>query len=460
MLRTTKCVLLLATAIAMIALPAWAGEQPGEGSAAQEGRTGTSESFKPRLAKANDLTGLPVKNSQGQQLGKLANIVLNLRQNQAACGIVMFENRMRNVPWQAMRLSSDSKSIMLEMSQEQFKQSPSFEKGSLPSFNQQWMQKNMEFYQKHAKHLGKHTGKAMEEGSQLLTRIGQMKGSESEESEESDTSREEMARMSESDLRPLCHVIGLNVTGTNGQRLGTLEEVIIDTNEGQLAYAVVSHASTTGTGEKYSAVPWDAMRADLQRQTYALDVSADVLNTYTYTDQDFSKLSDMSYARQIASAYDAEPYWQTYAFAPTRERRVASWLAGSAYNRNFNSRAVQSVKGKIHSVGSYWPTAASASGIRLRLSTADGGVHTVYAGPWGYAMRQQFAPARQQQITIKACQATIQSEKVWIASEVTSNGKTLRLYDDQGKPQWNASQVMMPSESSESNESTRLPSLQ
>ena len=59
-------------------------------------------------------------------------------------------------------------------------------------------------------------------------------------------------------------------------------------------------------------------------------------------------------------------------------------------------------------------------------------------------MRQDVRFANGDKVKIKGSEATIDNQKVIIASEIEKDGKTLRLLQD-GRPAWNADELMQQS---------------
>jgi hypothetical protein len=62
---------------------------------------------------AGDLLGLPVQDLQGEQLGLLEDIIVDLDQNQIAYGVIGMEGTSRVVPWAA--ITSDHEGAFLTL---------------------------------------------------------------------------------------------------------------------------------------------------------------------------------------------------------------------------------------------------------------------------------------------------------------------------------------------------------
>ena len=66
-------------------------------------------------------------------------------------------------------------------------------------------------------------------------------------------------------------MIGKKVQGTDGKNLGSIKDLVIDPEDGGIEYAVLDFGGFAGIGDKYFAVPWDALQID-QQNKLALDL--------------------------------------------------------------------------------------------------------------------------------------------------------------------------------------------
>ncbi|MDE4937162.1 PRC-barrel domain-containing protein [Francisella tularensis] len=57
-------------------------------------------------------------------------------------------------------------------------------------------------------------------------------------------------------------LIGDDVVNYNGENLGEVKEIMLDTNTGEVAYVVVSFGGFLGMGDKLFAVPMTAFETD------------------------------------------------------------------------------------------------------------------------------------------------------------------------------------------------------
>src|SRR5512134_2067950 len=67
------------------------------------------------------------------------------------------------------------------------------------------------------------------------------------------------------------------VVNRRGEDLGKIEDVMLDVDDGRVAYAVVSFGGFLGIGEKLFAVPWNALQLDADNHRFILDVPREKL---------------------------------------------------------------------------------------------------------------------------------------------------------------------------------------
>ena len=81
-------------------------------------------------------------------------------------------------------------------------------------------------------------------------------------------------------------VIGNKVLNRAGEPLGNLKELVIDLEDGHIAYAVLSFGGFIGMGDKLFAIPWEALMLEPRDQTFILDVDKEVLKNAPGFDKD------------------------------------------------------------------------------------------------------------------------------------------------------------------------------
>jgi hypothetical protein len=108
-------------------------------------------------------------------------------------------------------------------------------------------------------------------------------------------------------------VDGTNVFNTHGEKLGALEDVMIDKPSGRIAYAVLSFGGFLGIGGHHHPLPWSTLRYDTGLGGYVVDLDPRVLEgAPAYAAEDEVAWEDEAWGRKIHDYYDTEPYWRAF----------------------------------------------------------------------------------------------------------------------------------------------------
>jgi sporulation protein YlmC with PRC-barrel domain len=72
-------------------------------------------------------------------------------------------------------------------------------------------------------------------------------------------------------------VIGTVVKDRAGERLGKVEDVVLDKQSNNVLFGVMSFGGVLGMGEKYHPVPWAALDYDETEGAYVINLTKDQL---------------------------------------------------------------------------------------------------------------------------------------------------------------------------------------
>ena len=107
----------------------------------------------PRLMGANTLIGDDVMNTNGDNLGDIKEIMLDMTTGQVAYAVLSFGGMMGigeklfAVPWQALRLDTVNKCFTLDVAKDQLQNAPGFDKDAWPDMeDMQWQTQVHNFY--------------------------------------------------------------------------------------------------------------------------------------------------------------------------------------------------------------------------------------------------------------------------------------------------------------------------
>lgn len=106
-------------------------------------------------------------------------------------------------------------------------------------------------------------------------------------------------------------IINTRVENSAGEDLGKIEELMIDLNAGRISYAVLSFGGFLGMGDKFFAIPWDAIEVDTVEEKIVLNVDKETLQAAPGFDKDnWPDTSEHAWLVDVYDYYGYKPYWQ------------------------------------------------------------------------------------------------------------------------------------------------------
>lgn len=104
--------------------------------------------------------------------------------------------------------------------------------------------------------------------------------------------------------------VGTDVYNLDGERIGKVEDVILDKTENAIMFAVVGFGGFLGMGEKFHPVPWATLDYDQDKNGYVVPFTKEELQAAPADTIGELTKEDGLYARQEAySYYKVDPYW-------------------------------------------------------------------------------------------------------------------------------------------------------
>jgi hypothetical protein len=113
------------------------------------------------------------------------------------------------------------------------------------------------------------------------------------------------------DLLGASTLAGDIVCNADGEAVGEITEIMLDTQTGRIVYAAWSLHSFPNVGRKLLAVPWAMLKLDPHRQRFVLDLEKEKLERAPAFDRSrWPVMVDLNWAAEIHSYYRITPYWQ------------------------------------------------------------------------------------------------------------------------------------------------------
>ena len=103
-------------------------------------------------------------------------------------------------------------------------------------------------------------------------------------------------------------VNGTNVYNPAGEKLGNVEDIMLDKVSGGAIYAIMSFGGFLGMGEKHHPLPWSSLKYDTGKEGYVVNLDKKKLEgAPSYDDRDFRWTPD--YGREVDKFYGVPTYW-------------------------------------------------------------------------------------------------------------------------------------------------------
>jgi hypothetical protein len=107
-------------------------------------------------------------------------------------------------------------------------------------------------------------------------------------------------------------LMGTPVMNLQNEKLGKVENILVDLPSGRVVAVIVSSGGFLGMGDELSAVPPSALRFTTDRNTLQLDASKESLSNAPHFKADqWPDFAQPNYASGVYSAYRIDPYFTT-----------------------------------------------------------------------------------------------------------------------------------------------------
>lgn len=119
----------------------------------------------------------------------------------------------------------------------------------------------------------------------------------------------DMASITYGNLIAADKVNGTSVYNNAGEKLGTVDDIMIDKVTGRAIYAVMSFGGFLGMGDKYHPLPWATLKYDSVQGGYIVNLDKNTLEGAPNYDSasDFEWTPD--YGRTVDRYYNVPTYW-------------------------------------------------------------------------------------------------------------------------------------------------------
>ena len=111
-------------------------------------------------------------------------------------------------------------------------------------------------------------------------------------------------------LIPADKVEGTSVYNPQGDKLGSIEDIMIDKISGKVVYADMSFGGFLGMGDKHFPLPWSVLNYDPDKGAYIVDIDKEKLeNAPSFARDEDVDWGNEAWDRRVYDYYGVTPYW-------------------------------------------------------------------------------------------------------------------------------------------------------
>jgi sporulation protein YlmC with PRC-barrel domain len=100
-------------------------------------------------------------------------------------------------------------------------------------------------------------------------------------------------------------VLGTSIYNRSGEKIGNVQDVVLDKMSNEIMFAVVSFGGFLGMGKKYHALPWARLDYQTDHDGYVVGVSREALESAPVYDMD-ELIKDDGAVQRAATEYYAK----------------------------------------------------------------------------------------------------------------------------------------------------------
>lgn len=268
-------------------------------------------------AKVSDLIGMEVKNNQNEKLGKVDDLAVDVESGRivyvilSTGGVIGIGDTLHAVPPGALHYDVANKVVHLDADKEKLTAAPKFEMSKWAACcNSNQVTAVYGHYGEQPYFTSTHKRNAEKLGA---TRNREETRGKDRIVNEFDPNKP-WSRLGY--VEKASKVMGASVKNLQDEKLGKVENLMVDLPAGRIVAVVISSGGFIGLGDELSAVPPTALRFNTERDTLQLDASKEALsNAPHFKANQWPDLGQPSYAGGVYRAYRVEPYFRTDAVA-------------------------------------------------------------------------------------------------------------------------------------------------
>ena len=243
------------------------------------------------------------------------------------------------------------------------------------------------------------------------------------------------------------NIIGSKVINLEGQDIGTIDDLVIDIDTGNILYAALEFGGFMDFGDKLFAVPWQSLTAVPAEGIFILDQSKAKLEKAPGFDKSsWPDIGDRNWQAGILAFYRhhaahhqapaAPSTAQKQVMHPDYQQGYPGYRGGGypgvwedLYGQMFDPKTIDTVTGEILKIQYY-------DEIMLVIYTDAKKPVLVALGPAGYFEGQRKVLKPGNKVTVTGSMIIADDTPYLIATKIKEGNEELQIRDKEGHPVW------------------------
>lgn len=387
-------------------------EQRQREQAGADGRAGVD--LPASFYKVSELMGLPVDANGREQIGVIRNLAINTENGRIRYVIVDRNGTLHPIPMPAVKFANNRQRATVDTTLERMKDAPVFKPDGWNTIGDaNWGRTVFEFY-----------------GIQR----------------DPDYDRDRP------DFVPANAVVGARAETRQGDNLGTLKDVMVDTEKNAVAYTTLQFSGNN----RLFGIPWQALNVqESGKRIVVRGIDRDDLKDAPgFANSRWPTYQDLGWNN--STNFDSRPPTWVYGYRETAnggggnggggsgngdggDRGVmGGWQTNSKYSQLFRRNSVERITGRIVRSESVTPMSGMLPGTALIVRPDRGNNIIVHLGPEWFVRHQQDVWKEGDEIEVTGSRTDVEQKPVVMATQIRFNGRNMTLRDENGVPVWDS----------------------
>jgi hyperosmotically inducible periplasmic protein len=269
-------------------------------------------------AKASDVIGKTVLNNQDEKLGKVEDLAVDVESGRivqvilSTGGFIGIGDRLTAVPPEALHCDATHKVLHLNTDKEKLAAAPKFETSKWAECSgSNHLAAVYRYYGEEPAFNFIQTEDAVVDGQPSTVSTRQADGTWGKNRLTSESKcMIPASRLGQ--IQQASKLMGTSVKNLQGEKLGNVDNILVDLPSGRIVAVIVSSGGFLGMGDELSAVPPTALRFTTDRDTLQLDTTKEMLSAAPhFKANQWPDFAQPAYASGVYRAYNVEPYFAT-----------------------------------------------------------------------------------------------------------------------------------------------------